>query len=100
MVCISRLLEVYQVPALPPQETIQQGESSKDRDKHHGSGQHRVGQAWVLGIRDEKQGEVLTCSTVSKGGDAEQEPDPQADIEVEGDDAGYGDEAQEGKEVA
>ena len=36
---------------------------------------------------------------MSKGGDAEQEPDPQADVEVEGDDTGYGDEAHEGEEV-
>ena len=38
----------------------------------------------------------LTFSTVSQRGYGEEEPDPQAAVEVESDDTGDGDEAQEG----
>ena len=37
---------------------------------------------------------------MGQGGHGEQEPHPQAAVEVESDDAGYGDEAEEGKKVA
>ena len=42
---------------------------------------------------------MLTFSTVSQRGYGEEEPDPQAAVEVESDDTGDGDEAQEREEV-
>ena len=46
MVGICCLLEVYQVPSLPAQETVYEGQSSKYWDEDHSCGYYRVGQAW------------------------------------------------------
>ena len=100
MVSISCLLEVYQVPPLSAKEAVYEGESSKDGDENHRCGQDWVRQACSSRYCRYDTQRIVTCTTVGQGGDAEQEPDPQTAVEVESDDTGDGDEAEEGEEVA
>ena len=86
------------------EETIQNWKNGKDSNKDEAGDENRTGKV-CINVMNFKyhlflRWKFLTFSTVGGGQDEEHQPEPEADVEVEGVDGGDGDAGEEGDEVA